>query len=771
MRARSFPEGRPLCAAAAVMCLGVWAGKTAGWMPGAAAAGVALGAVLAYLLARMGTKPFPGVMIAVFFVSMMYAGWASRPYENETGGVVAEGYVTGETARRDDGSFRVALRDVRAVDTAGRSVRLGKVYWTFRPYDDEEIERFGESLFDGDRVTFAATVYRPSGRVNPHGFDFSLYLRQHGFDSAVSGCSSPSVVREAGVTLSGRVLRARLALSASLERIFGESAAWPQALILGERDRLSEDTREAFSALGIAHILAVSGLHVGLIGAMLLLVMRKAAASPRVRLCVLACFLLFYCALLEFSAPVCRASILMLLGEGRRVLRRSSDPLTALSAALILLLILSPLSLFSAGFLMTFSAVGGIALLSAPISRMLRFLPSKRVRDALGASWGAAAGVALPVAGTYHTLALAGLVLSPPVCLGMGILLPAYLAIWAVGCVWTPAGQALAGMLHACLSPLTEIFASWSESGFGAVRTPAFPLPAAAALCVIVAVSSDYVLMKTRTRFLAAGCAAAVALSAVTLGADPRVRYLQFSVGQGDCAALLDGRETVIIDCGEDGGDLKSFLLSEGRRADTVVLTHLHSDHCGGLIALMENGIGIGRVLLPEGAEAVEADSAGYRVTEMLRERAIPIEWVRAGDTFGTERARFEVLWPEENAPRPMADANDYSMALLCETGGVRLLLAGDLSGTYEMYAARDADILKAAHHGSNASTSGAFLDIVTPKIALITARSGAKLPGEETLARLEERGCAVYRTDECGCVTVFFGDGGAKVNLFLEQR
>ncbi len=771
MRPSPFWKGRPLAASALFMALGILAGRTVGFMPGIMAGSAALGALLILLLSRLKKDVFPGVVAVVFSLSALYAGYAARPYDVPAGGYVAEGYVSGEVVRRDDGSFRAALRDVEAVDMTGKHVRLGRVYWTFRPYDDEEIDQMGRSLFDGDRVTFAGTVYRPSGRTNPWGFDFSLYLRQNGFDCAVSGCSSPTVVREADVDFSGGMLRARLKLSAEMDRIFGDSAPWPQALLLGERDRLSEDTRQAFSDLGIAHILAVSGLHVGLIGALLLFILRKASAPPRLRLIILAGFLLFYCALLDFSHPVCRASILLVLGEGRHCVRRSADGLTFLSASMIVILLISPLSLFSAGFRMTFCAVLGITILSGPISRALRRPLGRRTASALGASWGAAAGVAIPLADTYHSLALLGLVLSPPVCLAMGVLLPAYLAIFAVGCVWLSAGQFLAGILHACLSPLEGLFSAWSARGVGVVPVPAAPGAAIAALCAAAFVVSDYTVMKRRARVLCAAAALIVTAGAFTAREDTRVRYLQLSAGQGDCALILDGRETVVIDCGEDGGDLRSWLLSEGRQADTVVLTHLHADHCGGLIDLMKGGVGIGRVILPEGAEDVEIDALGSAVMAMLRERGIPISFVRAGDVFTTDRAHFEVLWPEGNAVRPLSDANDYSLTFMCEAGGVKVLFTGDLSGTYETYAARDADILKAAHHGSASSTGERFLDIVTPKIAVITCRSGMKLPSEDTLGRLREAGCVVYRTDETGCLTFYLDGGGAEAVPYLAGR
>ena len=104
-----------------------------------------------------------------------------------------------------------------------------------------------------------------------------------------------------------------------------------------------------------------------------------------------------------------------------------------------------------------------------------------------------------------------------------------------------------------------------------------------------------------------------------------------------------------------------------------------------------------------------------------LRERKIPVHYLRAGDEITTARTVLTAVWPLADTVRPGQDANRYSLALLCDLDGVTLLSAGDLTGEYERYAARDADILKVSHHGSKTSTGEAFLQTVSPRLALIT--------------------------------------------------
>ena len=115
-------------------------------------------------------------------------------------------------------------------------------------------------------------------------------------------------------------------------------------------------------------------------------------------------------------------------------------------------------------------------------------------------------------------------------------------------------------------------------------------------------------------------------------------------------------------------------------------------------------------------------------------------------------------------------DANRYCLTLLCDLNGVTLLTTGDLTGDYELYAARDADILKVAHHGSINSTGDLFLDAVTPQAAIIPAsRTSAALPHADTLARLKARSIPVYHTGHTGALTVTVKNEEAVIVPFLK--
>ena len=138
-----------------------------------------------------------------------------------------------------------------------------------------------------------------------------------------------------------------------------------------------------------------------------------------------------------------------------------------------------------------------------------------------------------------------------------------------------------------------------------------------------------------------------------------------------------------------------------------------------------------------------------------------------------TQRTVLTVTWPWKDAVRPGQDANRYSLALLCDLDGLKLLTTGDLTGDYEMYGAMDADVLKVAHHGSKNSTGDDFLSAVSPQIALITGsgQEGSSLPHPDTLERLKQRGIAVYDTGENGALTLTVRDGQGSIRPYLHQE
>ncbi len=271
------------------------------------------------------------------------------------------------------------------------------------------------------------------------------------------------------------------------------------------------------------------------------------------------------------------------------------------------------------------------------------------------------------------------------------------------------------------------------------------------------------------TRILAVTVAAVlVALGAVALNRpDGRVRITVLDVGQGD-AILVDADRgaRMLIDGGPDPDRLLVALDAHvpawDRRIDVLVLTHPHEDHVAGMAILLER-YRVSRVVEP----GMHGPGPGYRawVAELSAEGRSASR-LATGDTFTLDDVRFDVLWPDRGSvPAEPADSgtgiNNVSIVLLGSFGRERFLLAGDIEEDIDpVLLARGlptVDFLKVAHHGSRTSSTGAFLDVVRPRIAAVSAgaRNPYGHPAPATIGRLRERKAQVFRTDLDGTVDV----------------
>ena len=168
----------------------------------------------------------------------------------------------------------------------------------------------------------------------------------------------------------------------------------------------------------------------------------------------------------------------------------------------------------------------------------------------------------------------------------------------------------------------------------------------------------------------------------------------------------------------------------------------------------------------------MQVDEQCLTLMEILREREIPILSLHAGDKITTARTALTVTWPWADTVLPGQDANRFSLALLCDLDGVTLLSMADIPGEYEQYAAWDADILKVSHHGSKTSTGENFLQMVSPRTALITSSPvSRRLPHQDTLARLEACGAQIYDTASAGALTITVKEGEAIVTPYLNEK
>lgn len=690
---------------------------------------------------RTRRAAFLAAAVAIGFLRG-YAAYHPKLPEPES--YLATGVIADEIHLRNDGQVRTILR---RVTLNGKPVS-GGVYWTGYP------KELPEGLEPGATVTVTASAYHPNGADNPGGFDFREYLLERGIRLGLYGMDDAKVTG-AAFTLTGWAARVRHDLTEGLTRVMGmEAGGYAAAMLLGNRELIASEDRAAFNRLGIAHVLSVSGYHVGVLAGMLALLFRRLHVRQGLRIAVTAAVLAAYCLLTGLNPPVIRAAALVILFQLGRWQQRQNLGLHLLSASAAAILLVSPAQLMSASFQLTYGAMLGLQLVFPMLERWVARKGSRfrNLRRALCAGFAAQLGILIPQVYWFQEIPLLAFPLNVLVLTGAGALISLYWLVLALLILQPIAAVvgAVAGWITGCL--LGAIRALGSLEGIVLWVKQANLATFVGWSCLMAGLSN---LWRRRRGWPIAMGAAIMALS---LAPWPHTgaSYLQLSVGNADAAVLHDRDMVVVIDAGEEGDELATYLKQQRLSIDLLMLTHLHADHAGGIRALMDNGIPVRSVCVPVGAHSAAVDESVLALLAELTDTGAELRELARGDVIPLPDGAMTVVWPERDKVRPGMDANLHSLVTLAEVKGTTMLLAGDLDGAYELYAAAGADILKVAHHGSSASTSEAFLEAVGPEVLILSCGDATR-----QLSMEERRGeIPLYGTREHGAIRIDFDDG-----------
>ncbi len=268
--------------------------------------------------------------------------------------------------------------------------------------------------------------------------------------------------------------------------------------------------------------------------------------------------------------------------------------------------------------------------------------------------------------------------------------------------------------------------------------------------------------------FSLCGCDILLTSSDSTIQGDYELKVVMLDVGQGDSILLASGGEYMLVDAGENDkgelvvGDLQRLGVT---RLKAVVGTHPHSDHIGGLDTVIAS-IPTEAVYMPRRT----ADTETYEdVLDAVIAAGLTVTVPKPGDTMKLGEADITFLWPP--AKYKSDNDNNHSIVMMVSAGGYRFLLCGDMEKAVEKELLDqgldlDCDVLKVAHHGSDTSSTKAFLKATTPQIALISVGQGNsyKHPDKDVLKRLEGLGTKIHRTDKEGTVTVTISGGAMSI-------
>jgi competence protein ComEC len=653
--------------------------------------------------------------------------------------------VTGP-ARRTDFALRVPVRVVRFGDlAASEPARL-------------ELP-LGRDPPQGSLLEAVVRVARPREAEAGDTFDERAYLRRQGVHVILRADWSRVVGRRGGVLGFGDRLRERVEAS-SAQGLDGERRAVIAGVVLGEDEGLDRELLERFRASGLYHLLAVSGQNVAYVmGGVLLLAWLLGVPRWAGHVGALAAVAAYVLAV-GWQPSVVRAGIAGALASLAWLASRVADRWYFLLVGAAVLLAWNPYSLLEPGFQLSFAAVAAILASVPRLERRLEGYPVPRPLAAVLAVSLACGVATAPIVWLHFrsvpVFSVASNALAAPV---VAPLLGTALVTAAVEPVLPSAAWALAwtnGWLAAYLAGSARLVGGLP---YASVSSPTVLLALAAVAGLTLLALRLRAPRGRRTLALAAMALALVGGWTLRPRPEPpppsglRITFLD--VGQGDAVLLQVAEGAILVDQGPPEGDVAEQLHALGvRRLAALVLTHPQRDHVGGAAEVLEE-IRVAFALDPRlPVESPEQDAA---LTE-ARERDVPVVLARAGRAYRLGRLRLRVLWPDGSGVAG-DDPNNHAIVLLASYGQVDALLTADAESPVTLpLRPPSAEVLKVAHHGSADAGLPALLDLVRPRIAVISvgARNDYGHPAASTLAALEDfPGLDLYRTDEDGRVVV----------------
>ena len=695
------------------------------------------------------------IMAAAILVTDSITGYTSDYLEGLEGNNAA---VTGRVVsivKKDDEYFKLQLSDVSMIsDNGARSYKkkiLVNVY--------SDIADYRTVLWD--RVYITGEVSIPKERSNPGTFDYRRYLKSIGIRCIITAENIENVKKAGGIAALLKSAKCRTA--DIFESALGDDSAVVMGLLFGETSGIDEDIIETFRRGGTAHVLAVSGLHLGLLYSFLCRFKRKKRSIPADIAIVLA--LSAYTALAGFTASVVRACLMIFIHIAGNHLNRRYDLISSTCVSMIIILAVNPMQIYSAGFQMSFLAVITLGIMIPLIQKKIKgiLLPMIAVQT----------GMVPYTMYVFNYVSLTSVISNIPVYFIAAAMIPAGISVIAF--CWLPVIAKPAAMITGLFVKLLL----WCNdfTYMGGVFTFDVASPSVIFLAVyyififyMCSEAGQIALIRRNYKKIAAVFAAAVICGAgcsVYLSDGFEKTDMVFvDVGQGDCLHIKAGGKNLLIDGGGSfnynvgKSTLKPYLLKNGvTKIDMAIATHLHTDHYQGLKELSQT-YRIKKLGVYEANSVNENHlKKEFKTDEIL--------YLAAGDVINMGRnVSVEVLSPDRGNPLDEKDENKNSLVLRVNVKGSSVLMTGDIDEKGEMTLIADtdikADILKIAHHGSRYSSCEKFIAVAAPKIAVIqVGKNTYGHPSEEVIKRLEEHKITVLRNDEQGAVGIRVNKAG----------
>ncbi len=698
-------------------------------------------------------------------------------------GVDLSGIITVPIERTPQGSF-LSLSEVCFLSAKGILHTKGKMR-LFVPHSTD-----GNKIFfrPGDRIKAFAKLKIPRNFANPGSFDYVSYLARDEIYllGSVKNYALLTLEKRKNWTWGALMSELRQRITAVVGEYFTNNERDDQfshfllAITIGNREGFTREDKKLLSRGGIYHIVAISGLHVGLI-AWLAFCSFSLFRCPDRWASLFTILLLFaYLPLSGGRSSATRAVLMSSLYLIGRIIHRPSHILTTVSFSALLLLLLKPSFLFDPGFQLTYAATLSIILFFPMLSKFL--LWGGLLRTPLLLSLSAQMGVIPILAFHFNSILWISLITNILVLPLMVVILPLSFALETTLLFHGFLSQIIVPPLFTMIKLIFSIASLYDDLPFLSYRIPNPPF-----FLVILYYLSLIAMRYSRRKYLKIMCFVLLLFFLILIATYPfppekkelfEVTFIDVGQGESSFLAFQDGT-SILIDGGGrwgerfDAGEMvvSKFLWHQGRKKiDIIILSHLHADHAGGIPSILEN-FHVGEIIL---SESERSEPLFTEIEEICLKRGTRFRFVEEELIIHFNGFTLELFQNDSQNNHPLK-GNERSLIAKVSCGRVRILFMGDAPSSVEkslIQSTRDlrSSILKIGHHGSKDASSQTFLETVQPETCIISCSSDNRWghPMPQVLERVAVIGADIYRTDKHGAITIQVDGTSYKLESYL---
>jgi competence protein ComEC len=630
----------------------------------------------------------------------------------------------------------------------------------------------------GDVLKIKGKLEKPIEQKNFGDFDYELYLAREKIFTYLNIWQEKDI-QKIGEDDSNFLVSFSLSARDKIKEITKQTLPPPYnylltGMLLGEKSFIPSHLKEVFTEAGIMHILAVSGLHVGIIAMALLAFLSILRLPKKLKLLTLILILIIYASITGFRPSVLRATIMFILLIGGKLINRSRNLNISLFFAAFLILLANPLILYDAGFLLSFIVTFFIINLS-PILQGLFSKIVVWIKNPLAVSTAAWVGIFPLSAYFFSKVSIISIVSNIFIIPLTGIAVILGFITFFIGLVNISLAGIIANMNYLVLNMITMIAKSFSllPFAFVYVAQPSILVIILYYLTVFFIIEIFYkkilsLKIKKKATLIILSVILMIIIVQVFFPTDNlKVNFI--NVGEGDCILieapnkiniLIDGGGTPQSDFDVGSKIVVPYLRRKGiNEIDLLILTHPHLDHLEGLLPVLKE-FKVDMVL----DSGLICDLSAYKeFISLIQKKGIPYHQAKAGDNFVfSNNLEIFLLNPLYNSDfYSESDFNNASIVVKLFYKNTDFLFTGDIEEAAEKKLLiwqniLQSAVLKVSHHGSSTSTNLEFLNKVDPSIAVITVgKNHFGHPSKKIIERLEDKNIQIYRTDEDGTIII----------------